>query len=235
MKKLLFFAVSLLIALPFSKVYAQKDIPMEYELLYTQSFDEKSAFNEFRFSDVSAWGLNKEKRGYSLQTTGESTYKPPVRSPQNLAILHNKVFGDFILEVELSQSGRVYNHQDMVIVFGMRDSSHFYYVHLAPAPDEHAHNIFVVNGSPREKIMPVQEKGIDWSSKKWHKVRIERNIVNEEINVYFDDMSKPVFSTKDRTFIMGKIGFGSFDDQGFIDNIKVWGPTVLNDEEAIFK
>jgi hypothetical protein len=32
--------------------------------------------------------------------------------------------------------------------------------------------------------------------------------------------------TEDRTFADGRIGFGSFDDTGKIDNIRIWGPKV---------
>ena len=30
----------------------------------------------------------------------------------------------------------------------------------------------------------------------------------------------------DRTFSSGYIGFGSFDDTGMVDDIKIWGPSL---------
>ena len=49
------------------------------------------------------------------------------------------------------------------------------------------------------------------------------------IKVYFDDMSAPIMEAEDRHFDFGKIGFGSFDDTGRVDNIKVWGKETKAD------
>ena len=46
------------------------------------------------------------------------------------------------------------------------------------------------------------------------------------IKVYFDDMSKPIMVAEDTNFKSGYVGFGSFDDTGMVDDIKIWGPSV---------
>ena len=46
---------------------------------------------------------------------------------------------------------------------------------------------------------------------------------NGTIKLFFDDMSQPIMETTDTHFVDGYIGFGSFDDNGMIDNIKLWG------------
>src|SRR5437867_163400 len=67
-----------------------------------------------------------------------------------------------------------------------------------------------------------------------HKVRIERNTTDGTIKVYFDDLSKPIMVAKDKTFASGYVGFGSFDDKGKIDNVKVWAPTVTRKKTGFF-
>jgi len=57
----------------------------------------------------------------------------------------------------------------------------------------------------------------------YHLVRIERVIESGSIRVFFDDMDTPIMTTDDKTFLSGGLGFGSFDDTGNIDDVRVWG------------
>ena len=77
-------------------------------------------------------------------------------------------------------------------------------------------------------------EGINWVNDKWNKVRVERDILKKTITVYINDMSNPVMVAKDRTLIMGYLGFGSIDTPGKIDNIKIWAPTFIPGETNIF-
>ncbi len=43
------------------------------------------------------------------------------------------------------------------------------------------------------------------------------------IEVFFDNMDKPIMRAQDKTFLSGGIGFGSFDDTGNLDDVIVWG------------
>jgi hypothetical protein len=40
---------------------------------------------------------------------------------------------------------------------------------------------------------------------------------------------------EDKIFGAGYVGFGSFDDTGMIDNIKVWGPSVESRKTEFFQ
>jgi len=44
-----------------------------------------------------------------------------------------------------------------------------------------------------------------------------------EIEVYFDDVQEPVMRTVDKTFCAGRVGFGSFDDKGDFDAVRLYG------------
>ena len=48
-------------------------------------------------------------------------------------------------------------------------------------------------------------------------------------------MTKPIMMAEDKTFGAGHIGFGSFDDTGKIDNIRIWGPAVETKKTDFFK
>ncbi|MDH3650486.1 MAG: hypothetical protein OEQ53_12445, partial [Saprospiraceae bacterium] len=76
----------------------------------------------------------------------------------------------------------------------------------------------------------------DWgATNSWHKVRIERNIREGNIKVYFDNMQVPVMEATDTHFEFGHIGFGSFDDTGRFDNIRIWAPALTPEKATFFK
>jgi hypothetical protein len=209
-------------------------VPAGYKLVYEQDFEKPSAIEDFMFSDRAAWKTTKDQKTAALELITQSDYKPTVRSPVNIALLKDKLFGDFVLEADLLQTSKEYGHRDMTLYFGFVSPTKFYYVHIASAADEHAHNIFIVNDQPRTKIARETTKGISWGQEIWHHVRLERNSKEGLIKVYFDDMLTPIMIAQDKTFPEGYIGFGSFDDTGKVDNIKVWTPEVKEKKAAFF-
>ena len=126
-------------------------------------------------------------------------------------LLKDVAVGDFVLDVHLQSTAADYDHRDLCLVFGHRDPEHFYYAHLGKRADPHAHSIFIVNGAPRVSIASTRTGGIAWDDG-WHRARIKRESATGRIEVFFDDMEKPVMTAEDRTFPWGRIGIGSFDD-----------------------
>jgi len=122
----------------------------------------------------------------------------------------------------MKQTGKEYGHRDMCIFFGYQDPAHFYYVHIATKADAHANSIFIVNGQPRVSIATDRTDGTDWGTG-YHDVRIVRNCTTGAIEVYYDDMDKPIMRAQDKTFKTGRLGIGSFDDTGNTDDVLVWG------------
>jgi len=191
------------------------------KLAYSQNFDTKDAINGFEFTDPSVWRMSEDGKGsMALECFDLATYEPEHRSPFAIGLISGHQFSSFVLEADLHQTGRIYGHQDMVVVFGFQDPSHFYYSHIAREMDDHANNIFIVNGAPRTKISTKTNDGQDWKS--WHRVKVERDLESGSIAIYFDDMKNPVMQAVDKTFGAGSIGFGTFDDSGKIDNIRIW-------------
>jgi len=47
-------------------------------------------------------------------------------------------------------------------------------------------------------------------------------------------MTKPIMIAEDKTFLEGYIGFGSFDDTGKVDNVRIWCPESKEKKGKIF-
>ncbi|HPK00648.1 MAG TPA: hypothetical protein PKW60_14275, partial [Candidatus Hydrogenedentes bacterium] len=95
--------------------------------------------------------------------------------------------------------------------------------HIATKADPHAHSVFLVNGAPRVSIATQRTEGADWGLDVYHKVRVVRDTASGDIKVFFNDMDTPIMTATDKTFLHGKVGFGSFDDTGNVDNVVLWG------------
>lgn len=198
-------------------------IPTSYRLRVDEDFASASSLERFRFSDPAVWIHDGTEDG-SLALVGSSDYSPPHRSPLNIALLSDPLFGSFVLEAEVQQTGREYGHRDLCLFFGFGGPDRYYYVHLASEPDPHAHNVFLVSGAPREALAPVPPEGVDWGSEQWHTVRLTRDLSRGTIRVEFD--GRTVLEATDRTHGHGRVGFGSFDDTGRLRRLRVWAEEV---------
>jgi hypothetical protein len=205
---------------------SKRPLPEGYRLLYEQEFTSEASLQDFAMTDPAAWMLVTTNGNAALALAQQSKYKPLVRSPVNIALIADRVFTDFVLEAELVQTGREYGHRDMCLYFGFQNPTNFYYAHIATAADDHAHNIFAVTNAPRVKIARTTTQGVNWGLGLWHRVRLERDTKAGTIKVFFDDMTRPIMVAEDKTFASGYVGFGSFDDTGMVDNIRIWGPKL---------
>jgi hypothetical protein len=214
---------------------AQADSKTGFPLIYEQDFSAQEAIHGFVFSDPAPWFVTSGKDGgLALEYAGRGDYEPRVRSPLIIGLIDNLVLGDFVLEADVLQTGREYGHRDMCLFFGFQDSTRFYYVHLASAADQVAHTVLIVNDLPRKGIAKERTDGIRWIDDHWHLIRLERLIEDGDIKVYFDDMETPIMVASDKTFSLGYVGFGSFDDSGKIDNIRIWARESRKKKSDIF-
>jgi len=183
---------------------------------------EREAPEGWEFTDPAAWRIAKEGEDGNrvLELHQASKYEPAVRSPFNIALVKEADLGGFVMDVKVRSTTREYGHRDLCVIFGHQDPSHFYYAHIAKAADPHAHSVFLVNGEPRVSIAESRTEGVNWTDG-WHHVRVIREPETGLIEVYFDDMAKPVMTAHDKTFAHGRIGLGSFDDTGMFDDLIV--------------
>lgn len=208
-------------------VAAGKEVPKEMmglPLVFTDDF-ESGKTDRWKPTDAKAWKIEEVEGNKCFAQFQASKYEPKVRSPFNIAWAKDVSVSDFVLEAKMWQTGRDYGHRDMCIFFGKQDAEHFYYVHIATKADPHANNIFIVNGEPRVAIAKETTKGTDWG-KSWNHVRIVRKVDDGTIQVFFSNMEKPIMIAEDKNFKSGPIGFGTFDDTGRIDDVRLWGKKV---------
>lgn len=214
----------------------ETNVSNKVDLVYSQDFESPQAIKDFEMTDTNAWRISEGKTGNAIELFGKSEYESRVRSPFNIALIKDVIVGDFVLEVELNQTGKEYGHRDLCLFFGAINATNFYYVHIASKTDEHANNIFIVNDEPRKKISTKTTEGTDWGkTDSWHKVRIERVVASGSIKVYFDDFKTAIMEATDIHFAEGRIGIGSFDDTGKFDNIKIWSNNVIETKKGFFK
>ena len=191
-------------------------------LVFEEDFESGAA--RWRMTDAKAWEVIEENGNHALALQRSSDYKPKVRSPLSIALASDVNVGSFVLEATVKQTGRDYNHRDLCLFFGHNGPSKFYYLHLATKADDHAHSIFLVNDAARVSIASERTGGVVWDDNH-HLIRIARDAESGQIEVFFDDMERPIMKTIDKTFVAGTIGLGSFDDTGTFDNIRLWAET----------
>lgn len=189
-------------------------------LLFSDDF--KKGTDRWEPTDADAWKVVETKRGKVYSQFRQSKYNPPQRSPLNFALVKDLIVTDVILQAKVQSTVKDYPHRDVCLFFGYQDPAHFYYVHLGKKTDDHANQIFIVNGEPRKKISTKTTEGTNWDDD-WHHVRVVRHVGDGKIEVYFDDMKKPVMTATDKTFTWGRVGVGSFDDTANWADVKVFG------------
>ncbi len=172
-------------------------------------------------TDPKAWKVIDTKDGKAFSQHAQSKYKPPHRSPLNIALVKDLVVGGFVLEAKCRSTVKDYGHRDLCVFFGHQGPDRFYYVHLAKKADDRANQVFVVNKADRKKISKTSTDGTAWTDG-WHDIKVVRK--GASIEVFFD--GKKVMTAEDDTFKWGRVGVGSFDDTGDWRDVKVYRTAV---------
>ena len=197
--------------------------PEGMTLIYQHDFQDGQA-ERYQPTDVSAWKLQAEGDNQFLALTKKnSNFSPPFRSPLNRTLIKDLEVSSFVMDIRFQSTIADYPHRSLCLFFGYQDDAHLYYVHFGKRTDDHANQVFIVNGAPRVKISTKTTAGTPWTDE-WHRARIVRDVGSGEITVYFDDLKTPIMTAVDRTFVKGRLGFGSFDDIGNFDDVKIYVP-----------
>lgn len=193
----------------------------ELPLILGEGFE--TGFERWQLFDPEAWRIDHARGGHVLsQYVRDSSYRPPHRSPFHRAMLKDVAVTDFELTVQVRSTVEDYGHRDVCLFFGYQDDKHFYYAHLGKAMDPNANQIFVVDDADRTKISLTTTDGTPWNDE-WHTVRVRRDATEGTIEVFYDDMEKPVMTAKDDRFTWGRIGVGTFDDTADFDDVVLRG------------
>ncbi len=197
--------------------------PIGMKLVYSHDFEDQQTAR-YQHTDDTAWRLLKQGENHALALTKRnSNFSPPFRSPLNRTLIRDLELTSFVMDVRFQSTIPDYGHRDLCLFFGCQSDSKLYYVHFGKQADDHANQIFIVNSAARKKISLTSTQGTPWTDN-WHQARIRRDADSGEIFVWFDDLTTPVMTAKDTTFRTGRVGFGSFDDIGNFDDIRIYAP-----------
>jgi hypothetical protein len=205
---------------------AQQELPLllqedfENGMERWQTTDPSPSQSVWKLIEVGAAG------NQALRVTGTSKYQPPHRSPHSIALLKDVLVGDFDITARVQNTNvNAGPHRDLCIFWGYEDPAHFYYVHFGAKADPHACQIFIVDDAPRKMITVDQAEGTPWTDG-WHTLKVSRRVDDGTMEVFFDDMEKPLMTARDKTFTWGQVGIGTFDDHGNFDDIELRGVRV---------
>lgn len=209
----------LITTLAATTLHADKDLPV----IIKEDFSKGA--EAWKTTDDSKWKLTEVDGNQVFELLGVSKYRPPYRSPHSIALLKDKIVGSFVLTARIQTTQTTRGHRDLCFFFNYQDPSHFYYLHLGEKPDPNSSQIFIVNEAARKNLI-LTKNGIPWKNGQFHDLKIVRDVESGKIDVYFDDMEKPVKSAVDKTFTWGQVGIGSFDDMGYFDDIVLRGVEI---------
>ena len=209
---------------------ADEPLPVLVEEDFEQGFDRwqttdpEPAESVWRIEEVRGQETRAQQDGnHVLRVTGTSKYQPPFRSPHSIALLKDVIVSDFVLTARVQNTNPSAGaHRDLCIFWGYQDPAHFYYVHFGAKADPHACQIFVVDGAARKMITVDEADGTPWTDG-WHEIKVVRRTDDGTMEVYFDDMTEPLMTARDKRFQWGQVGIGTFDDHGNFDDIVLRG------------
>ena len=209
------------IAVPTVATADRIDLPLIFEDKFEGGAD------HWQPTDPNAWKITETAGGKVYDLFKNGNYRPPHRSPVNIAILKDIVVSDFVFTVKAkSTTGRKNGHRDMCVFFGYQNSAQFYYAHQGLRRDSISNHILLVNNAKRVPISKQTSPGSEWTDEGWHLIKVVRHVADGKIEVYFDDMETPAKYAVDKTFRWGQVGLGSYDDTGQWDDFKLYGVKV---------
>jgi hypothetical protein len=171
------------------------------------------------FTDQNAWEWNEDGAKTELILKQASKFIPKVRSPFNLAWFEQTHWGSFTFTADVRLDLFNNGNNDVCIAFGKESETKFYYAHLGEKADAVHLQLHLVNDSDRQAITAKRVEALPWEKGKWHKVKIERDLTQGSMSVWFD--GEIVLSAIDKNLGKGTIGVGSFDDLCSFRNIVI--------------
>ena len=190
--------------------------------LFIDNFEDQEA-SDWTSIGSGSWSIVSDSGSYAYRLSGGVSNPGQEYLGAYIIVDGLNIVNDFALNAKI-RSTSSHEWRDLAIIFGYQDDTHYYAVIFNAQNDPYTNGIFLINGAPKVKIGTPDAAGtlVDNS---YHDVRIVRSGSN--IDVYFDDMTTPVFTAVDSTFSSGSIGFGTMNDNGAIDDVRVSGVGVM--------
>lgn len=108
--------------------------------------------------------------------------------------------------------------RDLALIFGYQSDLDYWMVLLNGGCMENTNGVFRVSGGLKEKIGTACTVG-SLTDMGWHDVEVVKSGSN--VSVYFDGAGSPLFEAGEAPTLPGKFGFGSINDTGLVDDIRI--------------
>ncbi len=207
-----------------------------YELKYANHYDSRIDLQHFEFRHPEMWKFTPQQGDSGFV---EFSWMPVSRRafyfPENIGLLSGMLFSDFIMELDYKPVFQGENGGDVCIVFNFQNPEQYYYLHLASDDGAYTHDIFLVDRGNRIPISRMSTDGIQWQTRQWNRIRLERSLTFGTIYVYVNDMKNPIMMAEDNTYGHGFIGFGAFQNPGKIDNLEIRAPRMMRTQMSFFR
>src|SRR6266536_2713949 len=169
------FVFCLLLSIPARADDAPAKENEKLPLLFHEDFKSPDdALKKFTFTDKDAWRIVKDDVNGGKQNVlslfKQSNYKPPVRSPLNIAWINDLKISRFVLEAKCRITTELIPHRDLCFFLAGVDASHMIYCHASQQEDKIHNQIHLVDGKDREPITVKHAKGTPWDDK-YHTVK----------------------------------------------------------------
>ncbi len=186
--------------------------------------------DSWSFLNPGLWRIGVEGHRRFLQMAYPPDVSPPQgpQRPSEYALFNGYEFRSFSLNCRLRMdSAPRAEGNNACIIFGWRDHTHFYYVHLSNVCGEMSNTLVRVEGGTARSLIPlVDRKQPALTDKNWHKVDVLRDAGTGSIEVYVDAFSEdaqPLFKVTDKTYEWGHIGFGACRDHASFFGVEFEG------------
>jgi hypothetical protein len=208
-----------------------KQDPPPYEHLYVvEEFNLDTLDDTWTVRTPELWHIAAEgdRRFLQMKPPPERPMTEGVRRPQEYAVYNKYQFRSFNLScrVRIDNDPNV-KGRDACIIFGRRDPTHMYYIHLSNDASGFHNTIVRVDGGARQSLLPsLLPAKPAITDGQWHKVDVIRDADTGLIQVFIDAFepgTKPLFETRDKTYKWGRIALGSFNDHASFDHLLIEG------------
>jgi hypothetical protein len=206
-------------------------IPDGYILQYGQNFTGARSIGDFWFTHPTEWSISKEKNSNFLKLSEKAVSDSlDISLPRNRGLLKNSIFGDFIMDVDVYPDARQ-NPSEICVFLGLKDSTRYYFVLLSTLAGNTMQGIYLVKNSVVTKLPERISGARALVPNAWQKIRVERNITRRTIRVFAGDLKDPVIEIQNYELVMGRIGIGSRTGSAAFDNLSIWAPTMIPEDE----
>jgi len=207
-----------------------------YELKYANSYESQADLDHMEYRHPEMWQIARQEADSGfIEFSWIPISRPAFYFPENIGLLSGMLFSDFILELDYKPVSQEENGGDFCIMFNFQNPEQYYYLHLASQDEAYTHDIFLVDRGNRIPISNMSAGGIQWKTRQWNRIRLERSLTFGTIYVYVNDMHHPVMMAEDNTYGHGLIGFGAFQNPGKIDNLRILAPRMMHTRMSFFR